>query len=90
MFASRSVSMHLLRGISGFVMLGLAIATVQFVWPLFLFIPLGLFLLRGCPICWTMGLIETIHNALQKNTNSSADPFCVQCTIKSNKIDLKQ
>jgi hypothetical protein len=28
--------------------------------PSLVLLPLSLYLLRGCPICWTMGLFETI------------------------------
>jgi hypothetical protein len=81
MFASKSVSIHLLRGISGFAAFGLAIATIQFVWPMLVLIPIGLFLLRGCPMCWTMGLIETIRNSMRKSSDAPSTPLCYECSI---------
>jgi len=58
-FASRSVTEHLLRGALG---IG-ALATAAFVpLPAALgLLVLGLVALRGCPMCWTMGLIETVY-----------------------------
>jgi hypothetical protein len=29
-------------------------------WPSLVLLPLSLYLLRGCPVCWTIGLFETI------------------------------
>ncbi|MBA2679646.1 MAG: hypothetical protein H0U76_14765 [Ktedonobacteraceae bacterium] len=81
MFASKSLSIHLLRGIGGFAAFGLAIATIQFIWPVLILIPLGFFLLRGCPMCWTMGLIETVRNSLRKGSDASSAPLCYECSI---------
>lgn len=61
MFCSSSVSIHLLRGAAAFGLIGAAL----------LYNGLGtigagfalvgaLLLLRGCPMCWLMGLFETI------------------------------
>ncbi len=60
-FASRSVVEHLVRGLIGAGSLGWAIYLSD-TQPLAL-IPLGLLALlafRGCPMCWILGLIETI------------------------------
>lgn len=67
MFCSSSVTVHVLRGLGA---LGLVLAA-------FLLEPLGLFwsglaliaaflLMRGCPMCWLMGLIETIYERRKK------------------------
>lgn len=60
MFASRSVARHLLRGLAGFGLLAAAMYLLQTHpgWSLVLLV-LGLVALRGCPMCWTLGLIET-------------------------------
>jgi len=60
MFASKTVPLHLLRGVGGFTAFGLALFTAPWGWPPFLLLPLGLVLLRGCPMCWLVGLFETI------------------------------
>ena len=60
-FASSSISRHLARGVVGFGLLGGSFALIQVAgFVSFLLAPLGLVALRGCPMCWTMGLIETI------------------------------
>lgn len=63
MFSSRSVWVHLLRGGIGFGCLALAIfqLTHSSLWGLPLLVA-GFVLLRGCPACWTIGLIATIRN----------------------------
>jgi hypothetical protein len=65
MFCSASVSIHLLRGLvalgliigaiysSSYGSIGLVFAVLAFVG--------AIVLLRGCPICWLVGLFETLH-----------------------------
>ena len=59
MFASRSVRVHLVRGALGLLLLvaGLALAHVSAWW--LLLAPLAVVLWRGCPSCWTIGLMAT-------------------------------
>ncbi len=59
MFASRSVAVHLVRGIVGLVLvvLGLGLAHVSAWW--LLLVPLAVVSWRGCVSCWTLGLIAT-------------------------------
>jgi hypothetical protein len=60
-FASASVAAHLARGALGFGTIALAVVLAVAVTPAALAIaPLGMVALRGCPTCWTVGLIETI------------------------------
>jgi hypothetical protein len=60
-FGNRSVVVHLAKGIGGFGVLGVALATMNTnLWPSLVLLPLSLYLLRGCPVCWTIGLFETI------------------------------
>ncbi len=61
-FASRSVTAHLLRGAAGVGALVWAVSLLG----THAFASLGLALLalvafRGCPMCWIMGLVETVH-----------------------------
>ena len=60
-FASKSVPRHLARGVVGFGALvgGLALVPAVGVVGL-LGVPIGVVALRGCPMCWTMGLVQTI------------------------------
>jgi hypothetical protein len=70
MFCSRSVSVHLLRGIGAVTLLVAAFAFGRdhvWLWP-----PLligAVVLLRGCPMCWLVGLLETIVD--RKQTSST-------------------
>ncbi|MCW2812627.1 MAG: hypothetical protein JWN84_82 [Nocardioides sp.] len=59
MFASRSIAVHVVRGVLGLVVLvaGIALAGQSGWWLLLL--PLTVVLWRGCPTCWVMGLIAT-------------------------------
>lgn len=61
MFASRSLTEHLARGLIG---LG-TFAAARFLapeqpWLAVAALPIGLFALRGCPSCWLLGLVETV------------------------------
>lgn len=60
-----SVAVHLLRGAIGFGALAASLATVnQTWWPTFVLMPIALWMLKGCPVCWTVGLFETIAHRL--------------------------
>ncbi len=62
-FASKTLIEHLLRGAFGVTALALAIH-VSSLHPI-LALGLGVCMLvafRGCPVCWTTGLIETLRN----------------------------
>jgi hypothetical protein len=64
MFASRTVVGHLMRG---------GIAAALMAWALqssdstvaALAIVLAVVAMRGCPLCWTLGLVETVSNRLR-------------------------
>jgi hypothetical protein len=70
MFCSTSVSVHLLRGLgalalifgaiyfSSFGIIGAVVAGLAFVG--------AIFLLRGCPMCWLVGLFETLRQGQNK------------------------
>ncbi|HEX3827970.1 MAG TPA: hypothetical protein VHV82_11935 [Sporichthyaceae bacterium] len=60
MFASRSVRMHVVRGVVGLVAAVAAFALVGIIGPvsLLLLVPAGL-AWRGCPTCWAVGLTRT-------------------------------
>ncbi|MEU6863285.1 hypothetical protein ABZ924_08440 [Streptomyces sp. NPDC046876] len=60
-FASASVPRHLARGALGFGALAGSLALLPFVGPASLLLaPVGLVALRGCPMCWAIGLAETV------------------------------
>lgn len=60
-FGNASIAIHLLRGLLG--ILALLLAAWSYKWlGLFslLFLPIALWALKGCPVCWTIGLFETL------------------------------
>ncbi|MFF3957276.1 hypothetical protein ACFYY1_29300 [Streptomyces sp. NPDC001890] len=60
-FASDSVPRHLARGAVGFGALVGSLALLPAVGPASLLLaPVGLVALRGCPMCWAIGLVETV------------------------------
>ena len=75
MFASRTITEHIFRGAAG-VGLFVTSAALMPTHPLIalLALPLAIVALRGCPMCWTMGLIETIANRV---TGKPSHDACV-------------
>jgi len=68
MFKSGSVIEHVIRGVLGFGLLAVALlyAPVLGWWTLALLAG-ALICFRGCPTCWTAGLLETVlHRKAQK------------------------
>ncbi len=60
-FGNRTLLLHVAKGLGGFGALGIALATMNAtIVPSLVLLPLSLYLLRGCPACWTIGLFETI------------------------------
>jgi hypothetical protein len=77
-FASKSLRVHLARGVLGFGALAAAaaLARAQAGWALALalaLLPLGFLALRGCPMCWTVGLIQTVA---AKVRGKATDALC--------------
>jgi hypothetical protein len=66
-FGNRNLWIHAVKGIGGFAALWGSLATMKTtLWPSLLLLPLALYLLRGCPICWTIGIFETIVMRLHR------------------------
>ena len=63
MLGSNSLKAHLMRGGIGVTFLVLAVFTLS-PHPLFSvgFAVSGLIALRGCPMCWTLGLMEKLSH----------------------------
>ena len=61
MFCSSSVSVHLLRGAAALALIAAAfwLSDIGLVWSI-LAIAGAVVLMRGCPMCWLMGLLETL------------------------------
>jgi hypothetical protein len=68
-FGNQSIFVHLVRGIVGFGSLTLAMKGYdQFGWVALLLLPVTLWMLKGCPVCWSIGLVESIVFKFLKNT----------------------
>jgi energy-converting hydrogenase Eha subunit B len=66
MFASRTVVGHLMRGGIAAALIAWALQSAD---PAFAVaaIVLAVVAMRGCPLCWTLGLVETIANRLGRS-----------------------
>ncbi|WP_437963887.1 hypothetical protein WMF04_29680 [Sorangium sp. So ce260] len=61
MFASKSLVAHVARGVIGFGALAAAVLLARdLLWLSLALLPVALVALRGCPMCWTVGLIQTV------------------------------
>jgi hypothetical protein len=74
-FAGSSVPVHLLRGGLGFGLLIGSVVSLRVLGPAAL-IPAaaGVAVLRGCPTCWAIGLVETISRGRLRR--ACADGSC--------------
>jgi hypothetical protein len=79
MFASKGIVEHLARGVLG---VGALAASVVFAtshpFVSIIAIPAGLLALRGCPTCWTIGLVETVAGKVRGRAagGACADGSC--------------
>jgi len=75
-FGSSSVATHLLRGAGGLAALMLAMQAERLsIWLALVLLPVALWLFRGCPVCWTVGLFETLaHRVLARHESLAGEP----------------
>jgi hypothetical protein len=80
-FASKSLTVHLARGAIGLGTLAAASALAPLGWPLLVLLPVALIALRGCPMCWTIGLLQTAWARLRRD--GAAKKACLDgsCTV---------
>ncbi len=66
MLCSTSVTEHIFRGI----LAAGAIGVIAYAWPnlwiTIIYLPIAVLLMRGCPTCWLLGLVETTWNKFKK------------------------
>jgi hypothetical protein len=72
--ASGSINEHLLRGAVGLLAAVLAIALVARVGPVSLaLLPVTALAWRGCPTCWTVGLLGTLADGRARRSRCGAE-----------------
>jgi hypothetical protein len=82
-FASASVTRHLARGAIGFGLIGAALVLTSSIGAIALLLaPLGMVALRGCPTCWTLGLIETVSAGRLRR--ACGDDGCVLLGVRDS------
>ena len=78
-FASSNLRTHLLRGAGGLGALALAVRLEPInVWWALALVPVAIWLLRGCPVCWTIGLFETVARRFLAQHEDLAPHCCPQ------------
>ncbi|TDP38823.1 hypothetical protein [Nocardia ignorata] len=76
-FASASLPRHLTRGVVGFGALIGSIALLPLIGAIsLLLLPVGLVALRGCPMCWAIGLAQTLSRGRLRRSCDNG-----QCTL---------
>ena len=66
-FANKSVGIHLLKGLLGLTALFISLATLgETIRPTVFLLPVAIYLLKGCPLCWVVGLVGTIVDVVRK------------------------
>ncbi|MEV0686788.1 hypothetical protein AB0I35_23245 [Nocardia sp. NPDC050378] len=76
-FAGASLPRHLTRGAVGFGALIGSIALLPLIGAIsLLLLPVGLIALRGCPMCWTIGLAQTLSRGRLRRSCDNG-----QCTL---------
>lgn len=61
MFCSTSITGYLVRGVLALAALLGGVALTPHFWPALGLFPFAIYLMRGCPICWLMGLLEALR-----------------------------
>jgi len=67
-FGNKSISIHLMRGALGLLALFFSLWLLgRSVWIGFALLAVAVCLLKGCPMCWLLGLVETVAGVLKKH-----------------------
>jgi hypothetical protein len=73
-FGNRTIGIHLIKGILGVAALYASLSTMRsHFWPGLILLAAAIYLLKGCPMCWTMGLIETIVMTIHRRNERKFD-----------------
>ena len=73
-FGNKTLLLHVVRGVLGFGALAGSLATANTtIWPTLVLMPFALWMFKGCPVCWTIGLFETIALRLHRCIDTKAE-----------------
>ena len=73
-FGNRTIRVHLLRGVLGVSALYISLSVLRGTnWRALIFLAAALYLLKGCPMCWTLGLIETLVMTIHRRSERRFD-----------------
>lgn len=71
-FGNKSITIHLIRGVLGLGALYAALSALPTTpWLSVILVPVALFMLKGCPTCWTLGLVETVAMAIHRRVDAA-------------------
>lgn len=66
MYCSTSVSAQLFRGALAAASIAGAVAITPHFWPAIGLLGLAIYLMRGCPACWLIGMLEAIRGRRER------------------------
>ena len=90
-FTSSSIRVHLLRGVGGLGALALALRLESTsIWWALALLPVALWLLKGCPMCWTIGLFETVGRRLLARHEALPDDHRVTARVPALAGELQE
>jgi hypothetical protein len=82
-FASTNIRTHLLRGVAGIVIFAFAVRLGEHHgWLALALVPVAVWLLRGCPMCWAIGLVEIVaKRVLARHEGLTPAQACPGCPV---------
>ena len=74
-FGNRTLAIHLARGLVGIGAMAASILTMdRHWWPSLVLLPVAVWMLKGCPVCWLVGLFETLAHAVLRRSEDAQMP----------------
>jgi len=86
MFGSKTILGHLARGAVGVGTMGFALSeAAAHPWLPLAALPIALVAFRGCPTCWTVGLVQTV---VAKLWGKSTEGSCLDgsCALHAHRV----
>lgn len=70
MYCNTSVTNQIARGVLAVACIAGAVVLTPRFWPAIALLAVAVFLMRGCPACWLMGLVEAIERSSDRKRRS--------------------